>query len=110
MQKVRVAYGVASSSDSTNVLGVAGNKHPTLMGTGFRGPFVELWDSVSAIFAECRKTGNSAAVTEQMLPIERHGFLEETFYTWVCQISQSFWDLRGFPYEEGILNSILLSS
>jgi hypothetical protein len=26
--------------------GVAGNKHPQLMGTGFRGPFSELWDLV----------------------------------------------------------------
>jgi hypothetical protein len=55
------------------------------MGTGFRGPFAELWDFVSTIFAECRKTGHSVAVTDQMLPIERHGFLEETFYT-VCQL------------------------
>ncbi|KUJ16216.1 uncharacterized protein LY89DRAFT_77589 [Mollisia scopiformis] len=62
--------------------GVAGNKHPSLMGTGFRGPFSELWDMVSAIFDNCRQTGKSVAVTEQMLPIERYGFLEETFYTW----------------------------
>lgn len=52
------------------------------MGTGFRGPFAELWDNVSAIFGKCRETGKSVAVTEQMLPIERFGFLEETFYTW----------------------------
>lgn len=51
------------------------------MGTGFRGPFKELWDNVSEIFAKCRETGKSVAVTEQMLPIERYGFLEETFYT-----------------------------
>ncbi|CZR63478.1 related to sensory transduction histidine kinase [Phialocephala subalpina] len=63
-------------------LGVAGNKHPRLMGTGFRGPFAELWDFVGLIFAKCRETGKSVAVTEQMLPIGRHGFLEETFYTW----------------------------
>lgn len=62
--------------------GVAGNKHPALMGTGFRGPFAEIWDVVGPIFAKCRETGKSVAVTEQMLPIERHGFLEETFYTW----------------------------
>ncbi|KAL2070764.1 hypothetical protein VTL71DRAFT_13790 [Oculimacula yallundae] len=61
---------------------VAGLKHPKLMGTGFRGPFKELWDSVGPIFNECRKTGKSVAVYNQMLPIERQGFVEETFYTW----------------------------
>jgi hypothetical protein len=38
--------------------------------------------SSSSIFNECRKTGKSVAVEDQMLPIERHGFLEETFYSW----------------------------
>jgi len=51
------------------------------MGTGFQGPFKELWDFVSTIFAECQETGKSVAVENQMLPIERHGFVEETFYT-----------------------------
>jgi hypothetical protein len=49
--------------------GVAGIKHPTLMGTGFRGPFSEIWDSVGAIFDQCRRTGNSVAVESQMLPV-----------------------------------------
>ena len=30
--------------------GVAGIKHPALIGTGFRGPFSEIWDSASEIF------------------------------------------------------------
>jgi hypothetical protein len=69
------------------------------MGTGFKGPFVELWDSVSAIFAQCRETGKSVAVTEQMLPIERYGFLEETFYTWVCQF-HSLSDIPEASYKK----------
>ncbi len=50
---------------------VAGEKHPKLMGTGFRGPFAEIWDFVGPIFNECRRAGQSVAVTDQMLPIER---------------------------------------
>lgn len=61
---------------------VAGRKHPGLMGTGFWGPFAELWDTVGPIFRECVRTGQSIAMQEQMLPIERHGFIEETFFTW----------------------------
>ena len=60
---------------------VAGEKHPKLMGTGFRGPFAEIWEFVGSIFNEVRRTGHSVAVENQMLPIQRHGFLEETFYT-----------------------------
>jgi hypothetical protein len=30
--------------------GVAGRKHPGLMGTGFRGPFAEIWDTVGETF------------------------------------------------------------
>jgi hypothetical protein len=51
--------------------GVAGRKHPGLMGTGFRGPFAELWATVGPTFTECVRTGRSVAMNEQMLPIER---------------------------------------
>ncbi|ORY61513.1 aerobic respiration control sensor protein arcB [Pseudomassariella vexata] len=61
---------------------VSGNKHPSLMGTGFSGPFSELWDSVSPIFAECARTGISIRKEDDYLPIERFGFLEETFFSW----------------------------
>ncbi|KAH6685941.1 aerobic respiration control sensor protein arcB [Plectosphaerella plurivora] len=61
---------------------VAGNKHPSLMGTGFSGPFSELWDAVSGIFAECARTGISIRKEDDYLPIERRGFIEETFYSW----------------------------
>lgn len=63
---------------------VAGDKHPKLMGMGFTtaGGFQELWDFVSPIFTECQTSGKSVAVSEQMLPIKRFGFLQETYYTW----------------------------
>jgi PAS domain S-box-containing protein len=61
---------------------VAGRKHPDLMGTGFKGPFSEIWDDVGQIFAECGRTGHAVAMENQMLPIERHGFMEETYFTW----------------------------
>ncbi|KAF2097032.1 aerobic respiration control sensor protein arcB [Rhizodiscina lignyota] len=61
---------------------VAGNKHPTLMGTGCSGPFSELWEAVSRLFAECARTGISIRKENDYLPIERRGFLEETFFSW----------------------------
>lgn len=61
---------------------VAGNKHPDLMGTGFSGPFSELWDGVAPIFRECARTGKSIRKENDPLPIERYGYLEETFFSW----------------------------
>jgi hypothetical protein len=61
---------------------VAGNKHPSLMGTGFQGPFAELWDAVGPVFAECARTGISIRRENDYLPIERHGFPEECFFSW----------------------------
>lgn len=61
---------------------VAGNKHPSLMGTGFSGPFAELWDYAGPIFAECARTGTSVRKDHDYLPIDRKGVIEETFYSW----------------------------
>ncbi|KAE9979328.1 hypothetical protein EG328_000973 [Venturia inaequalis] len=61
---------------------VAGNKHPSLMGTGFSGPFSGIWDAVSPVFAECARTGISSRKEDDYLPIERYGYLEETFFSW----------------------------
>ncbi|WPH02699.1 Hypothetical protein R9X50_00556500 [Acrodontium crateriforme] len=61
---------------------VAGRKHPSLMGTGFRGPFSETWDDLADLFMECARTGNSISMENQRLPMERHGFVEETYFTW----------------------------
>lgn len=66
---------------------IAGLKHPSLMGTGFQGPFAEVWDSVGPVFAECRRTGRAINMVDQMLPIIRYGqgFLEEVYFSWYIE-------------------------
>jgi PAS domain S-box-containing protein len=61
---------------------VAGHKHPALLGSGFTGPFREVWDSVRDVFNEAALTGKSGSMIDQMLPIERYSFLEETYFSW----------------------------
>lgn len=61
---------------------VAGNKHPALMGTGFAGPFAELWDSLRPVFSECARTGKSIRRENDLLCLERYSYLEETFFSW----------------------------
>ncbi|KAL8420788.1 hypothetical protein RB594_003554 [Gaeumannomyces avenae] len=61
---------------------VAGSKHPSLMGTGFSGPFAEIWDYAGPIFAECARTGISVRKENDGLTLHRDGYLLETFYSW----------------------------
>ena len=61
---------------------VAGTKSPALLGSGFSGPFSELWDYAGPVFAECARTGISVRKENDYLPIDRHGLLEETYFAW----------------------------
>jgi len=63
---------------------IAGRKHPALMGTGFSGPFSEVWTSTSLhdIFQEAASTGKPGSMVDQMLPIDRNGYMEEIYLTW----------------------------
>jgi hypothetical protein len=61
---------------------VTGNKHPTLMGTGFAGPFKEMWSEIGPIIRESARTGHAMLTHNQPLPIVRHGYMEEAFFTW----------------------------
>ncbi|KAK8124014.1 hypothetical protein PG999_003932 [Apiospora kogelbergensis] len=60
----------------------AGNKHPSLMGTGFSGPFSEVWDALGPIFSECARTGIAIRNDDDGQSIDRNGFLEETYWSW----------------------------
>lgn len=61
---------------------VAGNKHPSLMGSGFFENFRELWEGNVQLFRECAQTGESIRMENDRLLIERYGYLEETFFSW----------------------------
>jgi hypothetical protein len=61
---------------------VSGDKHPALMGTGFSGPFGEMWHAVGPIIRECARTGHAQLNHNQQLPIMRYGYMEESFFTW----------------------------
>lgn len=73
---LRMMYNEAYRND------VAGRKHPSMMGAPFREVFAEVWESVADLFSKCAKTGIPIAMENQLLPLERNGFLEEAYFTW----------------------------
>lgn len=61
---------------------IAGNKHPSMMGTGLSGPWAEIWDGMETIFTECVRTGAPFRCRGEMYLLHRNGFLEETYVSW----------------------------
>lgn len=60
----------------------AGNKHPSMLGTGASGPWSEAWDVLGSAFAEVIRTGVSHRSDNDELSLFRRGFLEETHICW----------------------------
>lgn len=77
---------------------VAGNKHPSLMGTDFADFFAEIWDYCGPLFEQCGRTGIGVRKDNDYLAIYRHGMLEETYYSWTYTpiYSSSTRELMGF--------------
>lgn len=90
--KLTVIYNEAYANE------VAGNKHPTLMGTDFADFFAEIWEYCGPLFEECGRSGVSVRKDNDYLSIYRHGMLEETYYSWtyVPVYSSSTRELLGF--------------
>ena len=55
-------------------------KYPKAMGRPTEESFRELWDVVGPLFARVL-AGESIALQDSLLPLDRHGYLEECFFT-----------------------------
>ncbi|KAF2677807.1 hypothetical protein K458DRAFT_318624 [Lentithecium fluviatile CBS 122367] len=63
-------------------IGLAGQKHPTLMGQSYKVAWAEIWDEVKDVFANARLTGQATMKDDDCLFMKRNGFLEETYFSW----------------------------
>ena len=61
---------------------LAGQKHPKLMGQSYREAWGEIWNDVKDSFLAAKLTGQSAMKDDDLLFVNRHGFLEETYFSW----------------------------
>ena len=59
-----------------------GTKHPAALTRSFRGVFAEGWDSLGPVFDRVMTQGQAfASPTDQLFPLNRHGYLEECYFT-----------------------------
>ncbi|KAH3977737.1 hypothetical protein HBI56_182970 [Parastagonospora nodorum] len=63
-------------------IGLAGQKHPALMGQSYKIAWAEIWDEVKDVFANARMTGQATMKDDDCLFMKRSGFLEETYFSW----------------------------
>ena len=59
---------------------IAGEKHPDLLGKSGREGWAEIWEDLSPL-VESVFNGRSTWSEDQLLYIDRHGYIEETYFT-----------------------------
>lgn len=61
---------------------IAGKKHPSLMGMRYEDAWSEIWDDLRPVLNGAYENGQSTLRNDNRLFVYRHGFLEETFFSW----------------------------
>ncbi|KAH8682406.1 hypothetical protein BX600DRAFT_479058 [Xylariales sp. PMI_506] len=61
---------------------IAGKKHPDLMGASYRDCWQEIWSEIEPIFKSAWQSGQATMKNDDRLILNRHGFDEETFFSW----------------------------
>ncbi|KAL2259858.1 hypothetical protein VTK26DRAFT_6318 [Humicola hyalothermophila] len=63
-------------------ISLAGQKHPELMGSRCRDAWPEIWDRIEPAFDGAWNRACATMKNDDALFIDRHGFVEETFFNW----------------------------
>jgi signal transduction histidine kinase len=81
---------------------IPGNKHPWALGKTAREAWPEIWDTISPLFQRVVTTGEGVYSENQLLPMERRGFVEE------CYFNFTFSPVRGENGRvDGVFNAVL---
>lgn len=56
-------------------------KHPAALGRSTRETFAEIWDFIGPMFERVMAGGEPAWLIDQLLPLDRHGYVEECIFT-----------------------------
>jgi len=79
---------------------IPGPRHPAALGAPAREVWSDIWHVIEPQFAHLYRTGEGIFVEDQMLPMRRFGFTEETYW------SYSFTPIRG---EDGAIAGVFNS-
>jgi two-component sensor histidine kinase len=79
---------------------IPGPRHPACLGEPAKAVWSDIWNVIAPQFARVIETGEGLFVDDQLLPMRRYGYEEETYW------SYSFTPIRGDDGAiEGIFNS-----
>jgi hypothetical protein len=56
-------------------------KHPAALGQSTRECFAEIWDFIGPMFERVMAGGNATYLEDQLLPMDRYGYVEECYFT-----------------------------
>ncbi len=56
-------------------------KHPKALGQSTSECFAEIWDFIGPMFHRAITTGEATTLTDQLLPLDRNGYVEECYFT-----------------------------
>lgn len=57
-------------------------KHPSALGESTRVTFAEIWPVIGPMFDAVMQSGRRTDVHDQLLPLDRNGYLEECYFDW----------------------------
>jgi PAS domain S-box-containing protein len=81
---------------------IAGGKHPSALGRPGSEVWSEIWDTIGPQFESVVTTGEAGGARDQLLPMLRHGYLEE------CYFDYTLTPIRGWGNRvEGIFNAAI---
>lgn len=63
-----------------NYTSILGAKHPSVLGRPLREVFPEIWSIIEPMFQRVLDTGQATLGIDFMLPLERHGYIEECYF------------------------------
>jgi serine phosphatase RsbU (regulator of sigma subunit) len=58
-----------------------GDKHPSAIGVPARVVFAEAWAQIGPMMEGVARTGEALLIEHALVPLERHGFLEDCYFT-----------------------------
>src|SRR5690348_13055970 len=56
-------------------------KHPAALGRSTRETFAEIWDFIGPMFEEVMRSATPTYLEDQILPLDRNGYVEECYFT-----------------------------